>query len=191
MSLTACFTGHRPKDLFPDAPYDKTSWQPLEERIEDVVKQLAAHDVTTFISGGAQGVDQTAFWAVHNAQTTTNVTNILHVPFDGQESRWREYGLFGRREWRAMRDAADEVVVLNAKPADWNEAARYLFARNQTMVDNSDIVIGITRESRNFLAGSGGTRHCLRYAVKHNRKLVLIDPHTLKVWHDDTGFGIV
>lgn len=80
-------TGHRPKDLFgyqSEQPY-KTLQHLIEEALADIARQnglsLNAIELRT---GGAQGADQTAFYAGKDI----GCTNHVFIPFIGQDSRW-------------------------------------------------------------------------------------------------------
>lgn len=59
-SNTVCFTGHRPKSIFPNNPYNEArrkDYQAIVDRIADFVCEMAENGYTRFISGGAQGFD--------------------------------------------------------------------------------------------------------------------------------------
>ena len=63
---TVCFTEHRPKGIIADRPYDESN-RPVYQKIVDgltvSIERLIEQGYTNFISGGAQGFDQLAFWA--------------------------------------------------------------------------------------------------------------------------------
>ena len=59
---TICFTGHRPKDLF--GYTDKTPYISIINALKPFLSVLYENGYTDYISGGAQGFDQLAFWAV-------------------------------------------------------------------------------------------------------------------------------
>ena len=65
---TVCFTEHRPKGIIADRPYDESN-RPVYQKIVDgltvSIERLIEQGYTNFISGGAQGFDQLAFWAVN------------------------------------------------------------------------------------------------------------------------------
>lgn len=90
--IAVCFTGRRPRDLFGYASHK--AYMPLRARLEKAIEQfIDTEDVDTFISGGAQGVDQLAFWAVENVKKRRpSIRNVVYVPFKGQERRWKTAG---------------------------------------------------------------------------------------------------
>ena len=67
-SGTVCFTGHRPKSIFQINPYAEArrkDYQAIVDRIADFVCSMYNKGFIKYISGGAQGFDQLAFWALH------------------------------------------------------------------------------------------------------------------------------
>lgn len=84
ISKTAAFTGHRPKYFFA-RPYDEENrpkYNQIVGQIKDEILNLYDnYGVRTFISGGAQGFDQLAFWAVHAVkQTHPDIRNLVYIP---------------------------------------------------------------------------------------------------------------
>ena len=102
---TVCFTGRRPKDL---CGYNADSYKTLVSAVLVILENLyQTQGVRRFITGGAQGFDQLAFWAVHNLRKNhPDVENILYLPFRGQESRWLAKGPFSQDEYRLMQSMA-------------------------------------------------------------------------------------
>ena len=166
-TITCCFTGSRPKNL---AGYNKSHYTKLVSELTDYLdKFLEAWDnnptfTMKFITGGAQGFDQLAFWAVHNLKTKrSNICNTVYVPFRGQERRWRMDGLFGQREYQLMLKLADEVVYLHDTP-NQNEVRRLLFERNHRMVDNSQHLFALCNDWE-WLSKKALQRHNRVYAL--------------------------
>ena len=126
-------------------------------------------ETITFITGGAQGFDQLAFWAVHKLKSKyPYIKNVVYVPFKGQESRWMENGLFGQKEYRLMLQLADEVKYLYEKPKQY-EVVGLLMNRNHRMADDSDFVFALCNdETWTNPETRGGTQECMRYASTHD-----------------------
>ena len=186
---TICFTGHRPHKLY---GYGCSAWssnQRLLLRIADEMEALIAADGGSFqgydfISGGAQGADQLCFWAVQElkerlARTRPDITvrNIVYIPFKGQELLWPANGNFGQREYHAMLDRADVVVDVSGGKRPTTSSTRLMFARSHAMVDSSDLLVCIWNEP--FIPGAsgnrGGTNECVRYALSHDRRVLVVD----------------
>lgn len=171
---TICFTGHRPKGL---CGYDKNSYQDFVQNFARKLASLYDRRPLTFISGGAQGFDQLAFWSVDIAKNflpeseRANIRNVVYVPFRGQESRWLDNGLFGKTEYNSMLKAADEVkYLMDAIPSN---AVSALMSRNHAMVDAADKVIALYKGD-DWETASGGTSECMRYAHNHGRTIMQI-----------------
>lgn len=192
MSKTLCFTGKRPKDLY--GYNDTYEYGRLLRDVEAKLYEFyTKFNVRTFISGGAQGFDQVAFWAVERMKRDyglNDVINIVHIPFNGQESRWKQTGLFSQAEFKMMLDAADDIKIVtpNLDTSDFGKVARALNVRNESMVNDSDYVFGLFNcMKEDFHTAKGGTANCLRYATQHNKDtyIMAIDSHVLyHVAHD-------
>jgi hypothetical protein len=174
MNNTLCFTGHRPNKL---AGYDKTAYNDF---VNDLAISLEAYvvykGINTFISGGAQGFDQLAFWAVNKLKQNHPewaIKNIVYVPFVGQESRWSKFGLFSQAEYQQMLNTADEIHICypDVKPNnDFSIIRNALMGRNEQMVDSSCRVLAMYSqdEDANNKLTPGGTAECVKYAVAKN-----------------------
>jgi uncharacterized phage-like protein YoqJ len=174
--MKICFTGRRPKDL---CGYDKEKYKDfvtdLSRRLYDIAKENAE---TEFISGGAQGFDQMAFWAVNilkRDHPELNVTNTVYVPFKGQERKWADKGLFSKAEYNMMLREADNINYLKEKTFDTKEIIGALLDRNHKMVDNSDLVIALfPNDDWKKPETRGGTAECMKYADKKNKDILRV-----------------
>lgn len=158
---TMCFTGRRPKDL---CGYDASKYKSFVSGLADLLYDgfYVRRGIRRFITGGAQGFDQMAFWAVEYIKNTyhlADIQNIVFVPFVGQEHKWPVTGVFGQDEYRQMLARADMVVVVSKE----NSTAS-LFARNHAMCDYSSYCLGLYPDG-SWENAKGGTAECLRYAV--------------------------
>ena len=77
---TICFTGHRPKRL---AGYNsRAPYTTFVGKLKQMLVPLIRQGYTCFITGGAQGIDQLAFWAVEGLKKEGYmVQNIVYVPY--------------------------------------------------------------------------------------------------------------
>lgn len=138
----------------------------------------AAGEPLTVMTGGAQGVDQLAFWATARAHRDLGVApeNVVYIPFGNQPARWHGHDLFGRDQYARMLGTADRIVRCSrVEPAGFREAARMLKQRNHRMVDDSAVQVFVVREDEDACALEGGTGECLRYArvAKENPALLV------------------
>lgn len=164
ISDTMSFTGRRPKDL---CGYEASAYVRFVVDLTEVLYIFYLKGVRRFLSGGAQGLDQMAFWAVHRLKTVkgcTDVKNILYLPFEGQELRWAETGCFSQKEYCRMKTLADEIHIISDSCSP-----KALFIHNHAMVDGSDILLGLYPDDT-WRTSGGGTAECLRYAVSCKKK---------------------
>lgn len=169
---TVCFTGRRAKKL---CGWEHEPYQNLVDQMALRIKELADKGYVNFISGGAQGFDQLAFWAVHKAKNHygCQIKNLVFIPFEGQESRWGENGCFGQKEYRLMLKLADGVYVCG--PKDNNISGR-LMLRNHAMVNASGLVLALYDNGEGYkTATSGGTEECMKYADLRQVPVQILD----------------
>ena len=167
---TLCFTGHMPNKL---AGYNKDAYKNFIDELAISLEAYVTHfDIINFISGGAQGFDQLAFWAVQKLKENHpdwNITNIVYVPFIGQESKWSKFGIFSQAEYNTMLKTADTIHICdeNIKANDdFSLIRKALMNRNENMVNSSARVLAMY--SKDELAADkltpGGTAECVKYA---------------------------
>lgn len=163
--MKIAFTGRRPKDLvgYTESKYTKF--------ISDLTELLKSYGTDTeFICGGAQGFDQLAFIASEKVKETyPNCKTHLYLPFQGQESRWLAHGFFGQDMYRnhiAQADTSHFVTDLTSH--DYSAIVKALYARNEAMVNDADIVIALYPDDE-WKTSNGGTAGCMRYAIKQKK----------------------
>lgn len=173
-NLTVCFTGPRPKNLH---GYVRDPYRPIVDFTEQICSDFVQSGVRTFISGGAQGFDQLAFWAVERLRrNNSEIKNNIYIPFKSQPSVWSAQGTFSQADYRLMVKRANSANVLSPDPANAGEAARRLHTRNHTMVRDSDIVIALLADrSLNWEHAKGGTAECVRHAHSVGKPIFAIE----------------
>jgi uncharacterized phage-like protein YoqJ len=175
---TVCFTGHRPNKM--NNCYSLTDEQSkyISRKLEPVLVDLIENEgIKRFISGGAIGFDQIAFWTVQRIKKKhyPNIINIVVVPFKNQAIKWLDKEI---QVWyKKMLDTADEVVYVDELPLYGVEGVsigEYHVAkmqkRNECMVDKSRIVVAAWDGTK------GGTGNCCRYARKVGKTLYTLRP---------------
>lgn len=168
---TICFTGHRPNKL--SGYTNNVPYNIFVKKLKEMLIPLIEQEYTRFITGGAQGIDQLAFWAVEGLKKSGyQVQNVVFVPYEGQELRWNKEGMFSRKEYRSMLEKADGVVYLHKKGQSF-KVVDALMERNHAMCNASDKIIGVY-EGMDFHNDNGGTAECLRYAEKTYLEIILI-----------------
>lgn len=182
---TACFTGHRPNKLF---GYERDNYLQLVQALTDDINILYNKGYTRFITGGAQGADQLAFWAVNRVKKIhPDVQNIVYVPFKGQGRQWQVDTLFGQNQYALMLEMADSVVYLQEELTVYTHIVKALFERNHRMIDDSDLVFGIYHGADFITETKGGTAECLKYANNKNKLITIIDPMYFQSAEEDAS----
>lgn len=161
--VSMCFTGRRLKDL---CGYEKSKYDGFVRELTDIIYNefYMKRNVRRFVTGGAQGFDQMAFWAIERMKKMyhlKDVENIVYVPFEGQESRWAKKGVFSQAEYWQMIMHADRVFVI-CEESNINA----LFIRNEVMCDSTDLVLALYPDE-GWRNAKGGTASCMRYAINH------------------------
>lgn len=141
-----CFTGHRPEKM---EEIDMLGYDIACE----VYKAMNA-GFTTFITGGAKGMDIIAAEAVLLMRERVNglLKLVVALPYPTFGQRWTD-----EWKWRFERmiRRADKVISISAKCT--YSAYRQ---RNEWMVDHSSLVLAV------YSGAKGGTRNTLKYAEK-------------------------
>lgn len=191
MSKTLCFTGHRPSGLFGYGLDTSTQerYSALTKELVDILHDLHQKGFSRFITGGAQGVDQLAFWAIDfikDYYPEDGIENIIYVPCIEQWKRWNPMGRFGQNEYIQMLEAATDVVYVSEKSY---RGPQDMIRRNHAMVDNSDAVLAVYGKSEDYHDTKGGTAECMRYADKRGLPIIIFNPFTHEVKYPENDLG--
>ena len=156
--MIIAISGHRSNKIggykLPNPTYIKVC-----REIEKHLKELKPEKV---ITGMALGVDQWVAMVAHKL----NIPYLAAIPFEGQELKWPEAS---QKTYRLLRKlAAEEVIICSG-----GYSSAKMQIRNEWMVNNCDILIGIWNKS------PGGTANCIEYAKNINKKIIIIDPSNL------------
>lgn len=148
IGTTCCFTGHRPKDLYPqDIPK-------IRQDIREAILRAINDGYTNFVHGGALGVDIWAAEEVLKLKKDYDITSVMHVPCVNQENLWKDEDklrYYNNQFW------CDDVIYSNTgEYAPWK-----MMARNKTMIDMSNRIIAVWSGKE-----GGGTHNAWNYASK-------------------------
>jgi uncharacterized phage-like protein YoqJ len=174
---TCGFTGHRPDKLGNCYSLKHPESIKISEKLTSILEQLIVEEnISRFISGGAIGFDQIAFWTVHKLKKLhPKIINIVAVPFKNQACKWtdKETLLW----YDKMLKVSDEVIYVDEIAGygmDGIKIGEYHVAkmqkRNEYMVDESRIMIACWDGTR------GGTGNCVNYITKEHKTLFQMNP---------------
>ncbi|MBQ1768774.1 MAG: DUF1273 family protein [Oscillospiraceae bacterium] len=163
-SITCAFTGHRPEKL----PWGDNESDPecaaLKNRIYHVCRELYERGYRHFVCGMARGADFYFCEAVLRLkESCEGVVLIAAVPFRGQASSWGEAD---RARYEDLLSRCDRVAMLEDEYSD----GCYI-RRNRRMVDVSSALMAV-------LAGGGGTKSTVDYAMRRGLELIIFDPRS-------------
>lgn len=150
-------TGHRPDKLGNEydliGKYSDFIRKKLDIIIDDLKPEI-------MISGMALGVDTIfALMALDK-----KIQLIAAIPFEGQESKWIESSK------TLYNEILGNNLTIKKYVCDPIYAIWKMQKRNEWMVDNCDILIGV------WDGTNGGTANCIGYARKKGKKIILINP---------------
>jgi len=141
---TCFFTGHR--------TIPKAAMSTVTADLDEVIAQLIASGVDTFICGGAVGFDTLAACRVVVAKKRfPQVSLHLLLPCRDQTAKWRNN--YDIALYQRIKGLADEVTY-----AVEIYTSGCMHLRNRMMADMSDVCIAY------YNGGSGGTAYTVRYA---------------------------
>lgn len=158
-----CFTGHRPKLLRCGYNEEHSSCKQIKQLLQyEVIRLIEEYNVTTFISGMAQGVD---IWAaeiiIDLKEDYPGITLEAVLPCSSQTRGWNvKY----KERYDRLLKLCDKVTCLqNAY------SPNCMMKRNRYMVDVSDFVIAV------WNGEPSGTANTIKYAVKCRKQVICID----------------
>ncbi|MGV6935894.1 SLOG family protein [Paenibacillus sp. CMM36] len=175
---TVCFTGHRPNKLGNCYSLHDEKSKYINKKLEPILIDLIEKEsIEHFISGGAIGFDQIAFWTVQRLRNTyyPQIKNVVAVPFKNQACKWTDSK--AQTWYQKMINLADEVIYVDELPlyrvegvpiGDYHVAK--MQKRNEYMVDKSRITVAAWDGTK------GGTGNCCRYARKVGKTLYTLKP---------------
>jgi uncharacterized phage-like protein YoqJ len=116
---------------------------------------------TKVLSGMALGFDQWLAWLCGRA----GIPFEACLPFEGQEQGWP---MEARWRYDDLLKRALMVHVVGQPPKNRWEAAKAMQARNEFMVDRSDVLLAA------WTGADGGTANCVRYAERVGKRVVRV-----------------
>jgi uncharacterized phage-like protein YoqJ len=166
---SCCFTGHRPNKLYGYDPKSEGNQKLLWKLRDVIIEHIEVHNIDTFITGMALGIDMWAARIVLKLKETyPHIKLIAAVPCKNQHNKWNEQS---KKEWQILINKCDSVhYVSNEEYTAW-----CMNKRNEWMVHNSNYVIAVWDGTK------GGTGNCVNYALRLNKQITMLNPQTYDV----------
>ena len=162
---TCCFTGHRNNMLPFCGDREKQGMKRLISSIHLNIEQAVNDGYTTFISGMANGIDLICAEIVHNliSRKNLNIDLICAIPYKNHSAELVDP--VDKYIYNIILQDSNVVYVNENKTRDCYKK------RNQFMIENSSLLIGVYHKS----AKRTGTFQTINMAEKANLQLRLID----------------
>lgn len=152
-------TGHRPNKLW-GYDLEHPNYEKLYRKFKEI---LLANNCTEAITGMALGVDTVFAMAVLDLKDSGyDIKLHCAIPCRNHSSKWpKESQLL----YNSILKDADKITLV----CDREYTPDVMQRRNEFMVDNSDLAIGVWDGSK------GGTANCLAYVCLRGRERILIN----------------
>ena len=161
LSVTCCFTGHRPSKLPWGNQEDDLRCLDLKMDIVQALVSLYQRGYRVFLSGMAQGCDlYFAESVLLLRESYPDVSLEAAVPFRGQAANWTSAE---RKRYHRILDSCNEVHLLRE-----NYTPGCMMARNRFMVNRSSLLIAC------YNGEAGGTRNTILYAKEQGLELLIL-----------------
>ena len=172
---SCAFTGHRPSK-FP-WKYNETDRRcvALKAVLEDQIAALVSAGFTQFLSGMAEATDTWCALSVLSLREK-NPAIKLHciLPCKEQADKW---SASSRDLYHSILERADSIVYVSR-----SYYKNCMLDRNRFLVDHAAALLAVYNGERR-----GGTAATMRYAQKMGREIIVIDPITRLITHDETA----
>ena len=173
--ISCAFTGHRPSKFPWKSNEGDVRCVALKAVLAEQITSLVEIGVRDFCSGMAEGTDCYCSQIVLTLREK-NPALKLHciLPCREQADKW---AASSRDLHRSILEQADSIIYVSR-----TYHRDCMLDRNRFLIDHASIVLAVYNGVRR--SGTGAT---VRYARKLGRKLIVIDPATLTVTHENTA----
>ena len=130
----------------------------LEQRLLDVIEELALEGIEEFYTGGAQGFDTLAALCVLHLRPRLGIRLCVCVPFEKQD---RRFDSLGKDLYRTILSDADEIIYVSD-----GYGKNVYHKRNRYMVDRCQVCVAFLEQD------SGGTAYTVSYAVRRGKRVI-------------------
>ncbi len=160
-----CFTGHRNKNLPFHGNREQYGMKCLVSTIQLYIEQAIKSGYNTFISGMANGIDLICAEIVFNliARQNHDIKLVCAIPYKNQDNELKSP--IEKYVYNLITQNSDVIYINEHHSKDCYQK------RNQFMVDNSSMIIGVYSSSDK----RSGTMQTINMAKKAKMKLQLIN----------------
>lgn len=175
---TMFLTGFRPKNLkMKDVTnrYSLLQYETAYERLERTLESyIVDQGIDTFITSGAQGFEILGFTAIQRLKRKypeKNIRHILFMPFRGQDSKWKEKGIFGKTDYRWCVNKSDETHLTSdvSDKDDYKTIVEAIDANNKLMIEHAGICLFAQFEDEPMEQAKGGLAKTFQFAQEKCR----------------------
>lgn len=123
--------------------YDKKQYEKFVGQLTQFIKEaFVENGITTFITGGEEGLDHLAFWSINRLKKDfPEIKNNLCLRGKYQKNDLPKKGLFSQSEFQKMCALADDINYI-----DSDDLAFDTVMRDARMMDRSDVIVTIGTE---------------------------------------------
>lgn len=170
----ACaFTGHRPSKLSWRYNESDPCCMALKAVLEEQIKMQIEAGTTDFLSGMAQGIDQIcAELVLHQREKTPMLRLHCILPCMGQDAEWTDAA---QRRYRSIIKQADSRVYVNRA-----YCKECMLERDRYMIECASTLLAVYNG-----VNRSGTAATVNYARKLGREIIIINPASLVVTHEN------
>ena len=169
LDSSCAFTGHRPHKLPWKYNEADSRCVALKAALTEQITRLVDTGMTDFYSGGADGVDCWAALIVLELRKRNPALRLhMLLPHEGQADRWSDSA---QERYRLILEQSDSVEYVSHEYYDG-----CMLDRNHRLVEAAGMLLAVYNGERR-----GGTAATVRYAHKLGRKIIVLDPTSLKI----------
>ncbi len=162
--ITCSFTGHRPSKFSFGYNENDSVCEKLKFNIRKAVESLIIKGYINFQSGLAQGVDTYCAEIVLDMKAEyPHIKLVGAIPCYEQDALWSAQA---KERYNKLKCACDITHYLTK--STYTKGCMQI--RNRFLVESAGILLAV------YDGSPGGTRNTVDYAMKLNKKLIIIDP---------------
>ena len=175
LRMCCAFSGHRPHKFPWKDDESDSRCVALKTILAEQIEKLAADGVTQFFSGMADGTDcwaATAVLALREKIPAVKLHCIL--PWEGQAEGWPDPA---QKRYHSILERADSAEYVSRE-----YRKNCTLDRNRRLVDSAAFLLAVYNGE-----WRGGTAATVRYARKLGREIIIIDPISRRISHENAA----